>query len=179
MNMISRRNFMKAAGVLGASVAATAVLGGCSLSTKTVKVNFVAPEKLEKYNATYDAEVLSTADVINTEYFKDAIPKGFTVTGKAYAITADEAGFHTTINMVVDAAYQVVTVEYFDEASDSLKPIKTDYVVTKKAEGAITAADVAVPTGYEASPEVNTYAIDYGNVNPLVTIYCAKKAVNA
>lgn len=177
--MISRRNFMKAAGVLGASVAATAVLGGCSLSTKTVKVSFKAPDKLSKYSTTYNAEVLATAEVINTEYIKDAIPEGFTVAGSAYAITADESGFHTEIAMTVDPAYQVVTVEYYDEAVDSLKPIKTDYVVVKKGEGAITTADVSVPIGYALAADVNTYAIDYGKVNPLVEIYCDKLAVNA
>ena len=160
MSNISRRKFLKGAGVAALAVAAAGVLAGCEapvvpgVTAKDVTVKFVDRAGKE-VGSTVVKNVPLTETKMNTGSVEP--PEGY-----VYGIVGDEFidWDNQTVTFTVDKkATQKVTINYYSEAEN--KPAGEEVLyVDEEATYVNTSTFKKVPAGYELAEEGDLFIRD-------------------
>lgn len=172
---VSRRDFLKCAGVMALAAAATGVLAGCSgeSDTKNIKINYtVSDDSLSSYDTTTIVSVISTAEVLSADFVKKHVPEGFALDGTAssYEIISDETGYHADAKIAVADDYVKVTINYKDK--DGVPIGSAQAIVVKKTDTVVKAASLKLPDNYKTSGNNTEWEIS----NKTVTVTVEKKS---
>lgn len=153
---ISRRVFLKGAGVAALAVASSAMLSGCSSDAveevvkKDVTVFFIYGGV--KQNTTATVKVLKTATTFNTALITpDKLPKGFKVAKQGeVAISADNTA---EVEITVGTATKIVEVRFFVGANGSQLPETGTAEVAADAT-VVNASEIKMPDDYAKMYEI-------------------------
>lgn len=151
---ISRRAFLKGAGVAALAVASSAMLSGCSSDAveevvkKDVTVFFIYGGV--KQNTTATVKVLKTATTFNTALITpDKLPKGFKVAKQGeVAISADNTA---EVEITVGTATKIVEVRFF--VGQQQLP-KTGTVEVAADATVVNASEIKMPDDYARMYEI-------------------------
>lgn len=151
---ISRRVFLKGAGVAALAVASSAMLSGCSSDAveevvkKDVTVFFIYGGV--KQNTTATVKVLKTATTFNTALITpDKLPKGFKVAKQGeVAISADNTA---EVEITVGTATKIVEVRFF--VGQQQLP-KTGTVEVAADATVVNASEIKMPDDYARMYEI-------------------------
>lgn len=151
---ISRRAFLKGAGVTALAVASSAMLSGCSgdaveeVVKKDVTVFFIYGGV--KQNTTATVKVLKTATTFNTALITpDKLPKGFKVAKQGeVAISADNTA---EVEITVGTATKIVEVRFF--VGQQQLP-KTGTVEVAADATVVNASEIKMPDDYARMYEI-------------------------
>lgn len=151
---ISRRAFLKGAGVAALAVASSAMLSGCSSDAveevvkKDVTVFFIYGGV--KQNTTATVKVLKTATTFNTALITpDKLPKGFKVAKQGeVAISADNTA---EVEITVGTATKIVEVRFF--VGQQQLP-KTGTAEVAADATVVNASEIKMPDDYARMYEI-------------------------
>ena len=153
---ISRRAFLKGAGVAALAVASSAMLSGCSSDAveevvkKDVTVFFIYGGV--KQDTTATVKVLKTATTFNTALITpDKLPKGFKVAKQGeVAISADNTA---EVEITVGTATKIVEVRFFVGANGPQLPETGTAEVAADAT-VVNASEIKMPDDYARMYEI-------------------------
>lgn len=154
---ISRRVFLKGAGVAALAVASSAVLSGCSSDAveevvkKDVTVFFIYGGV--KQNTTATVKVLKTDTTFNTALITpDKLPKGFKVAKQGeVAISADNT---VEVEITVGTATKIVEVRFFVGANGQQQLPKTGTAEVAADATVVNASEIKMPDDYARMYEI-------------------------
>lgn len=152
MSNISRRKFLKSAGVAALAVASSAVLSGCSSDAvkKDVTVFFIYGGV--KQNKTTTVKVLKTDTTLNTALITpDKLPEGFKIAKPGeVVISADNTA---EVEITVGTATKIVEVRFLDGANGPQLP-KTGTAEVAANATVVNAGEIKMPDDYARMYEV-------------------------
>lgn len=179
---ISRRAFLKGAGVAALAVASSAMLSGCSgdaveeVVKKDVTVFFIYGGV--KQDTTATVKVLKTATTFNTALITpDKLPKGFKVAKQGeVAISADNTA---EVEITVGTATKIVEVRFFVGANGPQLP-KTGTAEVAADETVVDASKIKMPDDYARMYEITNGHLAIGtdqDGKPYTVVILAAKQI--